>query len=81
MALHDPKIILHFISIVLGLGAAVVPMMMPSVSCDADTGTNGIPSHDQNHVASHFNCFDLSNTMVPSMILLAVCDAGANGLT
>ena len=39
-------------------------------------------SHDQeSHVVPHFNCFDLRNAKVLLMMLLTLCDAGANGIT
>ena len=39
-------------------------------------------SHDQeSHIAPHVNCLDLINAMVPFMMLLALCGAGANGFT
>ena len=38
--------------------------------------------HDQKcHIAPHFSCLDLRNAKVPLMNLLALCDAGASGLT
>ena len=33
-------------------------------------------SHDQRHVASHFDSIDLGNVIVPLMMLLEWCDAG-----
>ena len=39
-------------------------------------------SHDQEqHVAPHFSCIDLRNAKVLLMMLLALCDAGANDVT
>ena len=39
-------------------------------------------SHDQKcHIAPHFNFLDLRNAVVPLMMLLALCDAGANSVT
>ena len=39
-------------------------------------------SHDQeSHVSPHFNLLDLRNAMMPLMMLLALCDAGANCVT
>ena len=42
----------------------MVPLMKLLVSCDTDTSANGIrwPKH---HIASHFNCIDLRNVMLP----------------
>ena len=41
-----------------------------------------LTSHDQrSHIASHFDCIDLRNAMVLLMMLLALCDAGASGVT
>ena len=38
-------------------------------------------SHNQkHHVAPHFNCLDLRNTMVPLMMPLILCDSGGNGV-
>ena len=41
-----------------------------------------VASHNQeSHVTPHFNCLTLRNAVVPLMILLALCDAGGNGVT
>ena len=37
--------------------------------------------HDQEgHAAPYFNCLDLRNAMVQLMVLLALCNAEANGV-
>ena len=53
------------------LGNAVVPLM-PSASCDADTGTNNI-TWPRSHVAPYLNCLDLEKAMMTLMMLLALC--------
>ena len=41
-----------------------------------------VASHDQESpVAPHLNCLDLRNAIVPLTMLLALCNAGANGVT
>ena len=55
-------------------------VMMPSVSCDPDTGANGL-TWPKSHVAPHFHCLDLRNAMVPLMMLSAACYASTNGVT
>ena len=34
-------------------------------------------SHDQRHVAPHFNCLDLSNNLVPWTVLMVSSDTDA----
>ena len=58
----------------------MVPLMMPSTSCDADTDTSGI-TLPESDVVPHFNCLDLGKAMVALMMLLVLCYAGANGVT
>ena len=59
-------------------------MMLPTAllaSCSANTSANGV-NGQTSHVAPHFNCHNLRNTMVPLMLLLEACetDVSANGL-
>ena len=78
----------------LDLRNAMVPLKMLSIAYDADTNaltsqntnTNAIMwcqwYHMTSHVASPFSCLNLTNTMVPPMMLLASCDTNvcANGI-
>ena len=69
MASHDQKshVAPHFYD--LHLRNSVVPLMMPSVSCDADTGTNGGKCPQKSHVAPNFYFLCLINAMEPLMTL------------
>ena len=49
-----------------------VPLMMQSGACDPDTSANGITC-PKSHAASHFDCLDITNVMVPSMIPSVSC--------
>ena len=47
---------------------AVVPLIMPSASCD-DIGANGV-TWSKCFIAPHFHYLDLTNTLVPFSVLL-----------
>ena len=80
ITLHDPKVILHLLSIVLpwevqwfnscGHQHHMMLTLAPMASQDQES-----------HVACHFKWFDLRNATVPLLIVLTLCDTGANGVT
>ena len=51
----------------LDLQNAMVPLMTPLASCDANAGTSCV-TDQKGHVAPYFNHHDLRNVMVPLMI-------------
>ena len=57
----------------------VVPLSVPLVSCDANTGI----TEPKSYFAPCFNCLDLTNKMVLLTIPSVLCDAhtGANSIT
>ena len=59
----------------------MVPLMMPSALCDADTSASA--SHDQSHVTHHFDHLDLANAKVPCMMQSAAhyANAGTSHIT
>ena len=62
LALHDPKVILHLISIVLPCKMHHVALTLAHMA-----------SHNQEcHAVPLFNCLDLRNLVVPLLMLLAV---------
>ena len=64
------------------LTPAVVSLTMPSASHAANASTQ-CSTRPKSHLVPHFNYLDLTNEVVPLMILLASPDddAGANGIT
>ena len=73
MVWHDQKcyIALHFNC--LNLRKAVVPLTMPSASCDARASVNNV-TWAKTHVAPYFDNLDLRNALVWLMILPASRD-------
>ena len=62
----DQKVILPFMSLVIGLRHAVVPLIMPFASYDTDTNTNGI-MWPKCHIAPHFSCLNLMNAIADTI--------------
>ena len=52
-------------------------MTIPSLSCNADTGANGV-TWPKSHVALHFDHLDLRSAMVPQTMLFASHDGDAS---
>ena len=52
----------------LVLRNVMMPLIMPSRLCDADTGANGIIYDQKSHPSSHLDCYELTNAMVPFMM-------------
>ena len=81
MSSHDQRghVANHFDC--LDLMNAMVPLMMPSVSCDANASVNGV-RWPKSNVSTSFNPLDLMNAVVSLMIPLASYDtaAGTSGV-
>ena len=75
-----PKIMLHFILIILTWGMHSMPLWMLLVSCDADTSANVI-TDQKSHMSPHFDHLDLRKTMVPLMTVSHDADAFTSGIT
>ena len=60
---------------------AMMLLMMPSVSCDADTGANSI-TLPRSHAAPHSDQLDLPNGIVPLTISVTThaTNASTNGI-
>ena len=87
MASHDQEghVSLHFNH--PDLRNAIVPLMMPLLSSDADTNANGMIWHQywgqwyhvmKRHVVPYFNHFDVWNWVLLFMMPSALCVADAN---
>ena len=50
----------------LYIRSVIVPLMIPSASCDADTGANCV-TWPKNHFIPHFNHLDIKNALISSM--------------
>ena len=55
----------------------MVPLIIPSESCDVDTGANGVTC-PKSHVVPHFDHLDLRNAMALLMAAFTSCDASAS---
>ena len=79
LALHDKKVMLHLVSIIL-TQQKMVSLTMPSVWCDVHTGINSI-TWQKESCDTLFQFLHLMNKIIPLMMQLKSHDsnAGTNG--